>query len=52
MRRMGMLVERTQHGMGMRSWRYSMYVDDGKIIKLFSEPGFGDNPMLDAVGKQ
>lgn len=43
-RKMGMLVERTAQGMGMRSWRYSMLVEDRTIVKLFSEPGFSDNP--------
>jgi peroxiredoxin len=43
-RKMGMLVERTSNGMGMRSWRYAMLVDNGKIEKLFMEPGFKDNP--------
>jgi peroxiredoxin len=43
-RKMGMLVERTTHGMGLRSWRYSMVVDDRTIKKMFVEPGFTDNP--------
>jgi thioredoxin-dependent peroxiredoxin len=43
-RKMGMLVERTTNGLGMRSWRYSMLVNDGKIEQLFIEPGFKDNP--------
>jgi peroxiredoxin len=43
-RKMGMLVERSGQGMGMRSWRYSMLVNDGVIEKLFVEPGFKDNP--------
>jgi peroxiredoxin len=43
-RKMGMLVERTGQGLGMRSWRYSMLVTDGTIEKLFSEPGYKDNP--------
>lgn len=43
-RKMGMLVERMGQGMGMRSWRYSMLVEDGRISALFSEQGFGDNP--------
>jgi peroxiredoxin len=43
-RKMGMLVERGNQGMGMRSWRYSMYVADGNIEKMFVEPGFKDNP--------
>lgn len=42
-RKMGMLVVKDNLGFGMRSWRYSMVVDDGKIEKLFSEPGFSDN---------
>lgn len=43
-RKMGMLVERTNQGMGMRSWRYSMFVEDGVIQQLFAEPEFQDNP--------
>ena len=27
---MGMLVNKPKQGFGMRSWRYSMLVDDGK----------------------
>jgi len=42
-RKMGMLVERTVSGMGMRSWRYSMLVEDKAITKMFIEPGFMDN---------
>ena len=41
---MGMLVERTSAGMGQRSWRYSMHVEDGQIRKVFSEDGFRNNP--------
>jgi len=43
-RKMGMLVDRSGNGMGMRSWRYSMLVNDKRIEKLFAEPGFRDNP--------
>jgi peroxiredoxin len=43
-RKMGMLVERTSNGMGLRSWRYAMYVNDRTIEALFMEPGFKDNP--------
>jgi peroxiredoxin len=42
-RKMGMLVEKANLGFGLRSWRYSMLVDDGKIEKMFVEPGFDDN---------
>ncbi|MBA6412826.1 peroxiredoxin [Parahaliea sp. F7430] len=41
-RKMGMLVDKSDLGFGMRSWRYSMLVDDGKIEKIFVEPEFGD----------
>lgn len=42
-RGMGMLVKKENLGFGERSWRYSMYVEDGEIKKMFIEPGFGDN---------
>ena len=46
-RKMGMLVEKSNLGFGMRSWRYSMVVDDMKIEKMFVEPDFGDNCPTD-----
>ena len=46
-RKMGMLVDKSNVGFGMRSWRYSMLVDDGKIKKVFAEPNFGDNCPTD-----
>lgn len=46
-RKMGMLVDKSNLGFGMRSWRYSMLVDDGEIVKLFSEPGYEDNCPTD-----
>ena len=42
-RRMGMLVDKDNLGFGRRSWRYSMLVDDGEIMKMFVEPGIADN---------
>lgn len=42
-RMMGMLVKKENLGFGMRSWRYSMVVEDKRIIKLFSEPGKSNN---------
>jgi peroxiredoxin len=42
-RKMGMLVDKSNVGFGMRSWRYSMIVDDGAVEKLFIEDGFADN---------
>jgi len=46
-RKMGMLVDKANLGFGMRSWRYSMLVDDGVIVKMFIEDGFCDNAMDD-----
>ena len=43
-RKLGMLIDRSSNGMGMRSWRYSMLAADRKIEKFFIEPGFRDNP--------
>jgi len=42
-RMMGMLVKKENLGFGDRSWRYSMLVDDQKIVKIFEEPGKADN---------
>lgn len=42
-RKMGYLVEKNNLGFGQRSWRYSMYVVNGKIQTIFEEPGFDDN---------
>lgn len=46
-RKMGMLVNKDNLGFGQRSWRYSMYVENGEIKQLFSEPGFEDNCPTD-----
>ncbi len=46
-RKMGMLVNKDNLGFGQRSWRYSMYVEDGQIKQVFSEPGFEDNCPTD-----
>ncbi len=46
-RKMGMLVCKDNLGFGMRSWRYSMLVNDGKIEKMFIEDGFEDNCATD-----
>jgi thioredoxin-dependent peroxiredoxin len=46
-RAMGMLVDKSNLGFGMRSWRYSMVVTDGKIDKVFAEEGFSDNCPTD-----
>lgn len=46
-RQMGMLVKKDNLGFGMRSWRYSMFVEDGKITKMFSEAGYQDDAPSD-----
>ncbi|MEI7430467.1 MAG: peroxiredoxin [Betaproteobacteria bacterium] len=46
-RKMGMLVDKNNLGFGQRSWRYSMYVENGEIKKLFAESGFSDNCPTD-----
>ncbi len=46
-RQMGMLVKKDNLGFGERSWRYSMYVENGEIQKLFVEPGFMNDCPVD-----
>lgn len=46
-RKMGMLVDKSNLGFGMRSWRYSMFVENGEITKMFSEEGYSDNCATD-----
>jgi glutathione-dependent peroxiredoxin len=43
--KMGMLVDKRNLGFGQRSWRYSMLVDDGVIVKQFIEPEKDDDPF-------
>jgi glutaredoxin-like protein len=42
---MGMLVDKSEAGLGKRSWRYSMIVDDGRIEKMFVEPEKPGDPF-------
>jgi glutaredoxin-like protein len=42
---MGMLVDKRNIGFGMRSWRYSMLVKDGIIVKAFVEPDKEGDPF-------
>jgi peroxiredoxin len=46
-RQMGMLVDKSNLGFGMRSWRYSAIIDDGVVEKMFVEPGRADNAPSD-----
>lgn len=42
---MGMTVDHNAAGLGTRSWRYSMLVNDGKIEKMFIEPDQPGDPF-------
>lgn len=42
---MGRLVDKGNIGFGKRSWRYSMLVDDGVIVKIFDEPQKDGDPF-------
>ena len=43
---MGMLVNKEDKGLGYRSWRYAMIINNGNIEKMFIEPG-KDNASSD-----
>jgi glutathione-dependent peroxiredoxin len=43
--KMGMLVDKADLGFGKRSWRYSMLVKDGIIVKQFIEPEKEGDPF-------
>ena len=42
-RQMGMLVEKTNLGFGMRSWRYAAVINNGIVEQMFEEEGMEDN---------
>jgi glutaredoxin-like protein len=42
---MGLLVDKSEIGLGQRSWRYSMLVKDGLIEKMFIEPDEPGDPL-------
>lgn len=50
-RQMGMLVDKSNLGFGMRSWRYAMVVTDGVVEAFFEEPGLRDNASDDPYGE-
>ena len=43
--KMGMLVDKSSLGFGKRSWRYSMLVKDGVVVKQFIEPEKEGDPF-------
>ncbi len=42
---MGLLVDKDNLGFGKRSWRYSMLVKDGTVVKMFIEPEKEGDPF-------
>ncbi len=50
-RRMGMLVDKTNIGFGLRSWRYAAIINDGVVEAWFEEPGICDNHGEDPYGE-
>jgi peroxiredoxin len=36
---MNMLVNKPKQGFGRRSWRYSAFIDNGNVVKIFVEDG-------------
>ncbi len=42
---MGLLVDKSDLGFGKRSWRYSMLVKDGVVVKQFIEPEKAGDPF-------
>lgn len=46
-RQMGMLVDKSNLGFGMRSWRYAMLVDDMSVTDMWVENGYMDNQDAD-----
>jgi peroxiredoxin/glutaredoxin len=42
---MGMSIDHRDAALGIRSWRYSMLVDDGKIVEMFIEPDRPGDPF-------
>lgn len=50
-RQMGMLVDKSNIGFGMRSWRYAAIINDGVVEAWFQEPGLADNHGDDPYGE-
>jgi thioredoxin-dependent peroxiredoxin len=48
---MNMLVQKDNLGFGVRSWRYAVIVDNGKVEKWFVEPGIEHNCATDPYGE-
>lgn len=48
---MGMMVRKDNLGFGRRSWRYAVIATNGRIDKVFVEPGIEDNCSTDPYGE-
>lgn len=48
---MNMLVSKDNLGFGARSWRYAVVATNGRIDKVFIEPGFEHNCPTDPYGE-
>lgn len=48
---MNMLVDKDNLGFGRRSWRYAVIATNGRIDKVFIEPGMEDNCPSDPYGE-
>ena len=48
---MGMMVRKDNLGFGRRSWRYAVIATNGRIDKVFVEPGMEDNCPSDPYGE-
>ena len=44
---LGMMVDKSNLGMGKRSWRYAAVVNNGVVEQVFEEPGMVDNCETD-----
>jgi peroxiredoxin len=49
--KMNMLVQKDNLGFGVRSWRYAVVVNNGKIEQWFIESGIEHNCMTDPYGE-
>jgi peroxiredoxin/glycine/D-amino acid oxidase-like deaminating enzyme len=49
-KQMGMLVDKSNLGFGLRSWRYAAVIRDGLIEAWFEEPGREDRSEFDPYG--
>ncbi len=50
-RQIGMVVDKSNIGFGMRSWRYAAVINDGVVEAWFEEPGRTDNHGEDPYGE-